>query len=157
MPRYLTRSLLTLLILLGGWLSSSGVYSFCTARVGGMYVTTLDGCYFIPDINGWIARVLHAGIAISGLVLGWTGAAALFATMKLGQHCACGSGRNYRHCCFRRERGFLFVSVMTAITLFIFRALDGSIAPILAILVSAVLAFWLVGRHYRSETDAKRV
>ena len=157
MPRLLKLSALTLFVLVGAWLAISGVYSFCATRIGGMYVTTMDDCFFIPDIGGWIGRVWHAGIAMFGLVLGWRGAGSLFAAMRLGQPCACASGRKYRDCCFRRERGILVIGILTAIALLIFRALDDSLAPMIGILVSAVSACWLVGYHYRRRQNAKRV
>jgi hypothetical protein len=126
-------------------------------RIGGMYVTTMDDCFFIPDIGGWLGRVWHAGVAIVGLVLGWMGGGLLFATMRLYQPCACSSGRKYRDCCFRRERGFLVIGILTAIALLIFRALDGSPAPMIGILVCSVLACWLLGYHYRRQPNAKRL
>lgn len=71
MARLLKLSALTFLFLFGAWLAISGVYSFCVTPVGGMDVTTVDNCFFIPDIGGWLGRVWHAGVTIFGLVLGW--------------------------------------------------------------------------------------
>jgi hypothetical protein len=157
MPRLLKLSGLTFLVLIGAWLVISGVYSLCASRIGGMYVFDLeDGCFFIPDIGGWLGRFWYAGITSFGLFLGWRSAKALFATMRLSRSCDCSSGRAYRYCCFRRERAFLFVGVLATVVLFSFRAMDGSLGPTIGIVVSAALALWLVGHHYRRRPTVNR-
>src|SRR5437879_8203019 len=140
-------TMLALVILLGLWLSASGIYSICRTTIGGVYVTTEENCFFIPDIGGWIGRVWLSGVAITGAFLVWIGTRSLFAAMKLDQPCACSSGRIYRHCCFRRERAFLVIGVLTVGAMFTTYALDLSIGPYVGILLSASLVFWLVSRR----------
>ena len=37
---------------------------------------------------------------------------------KLGESCACSSGRSYRECCYRRESIYFVVGVFSALALF---------------------------------------
>jgi hypothetical protein len=151
-------TMLALVILLGLWLSASGIYSICRTTIGGVYVTTEENCFFIPDIGGWIGRVWQSGVTIAGAFLVWIGARSLFAAMTLDQPCACSSDRNYRHCCFRRERAFLVIGVLTVVAMFTTYALGLSLGPCVGILLSAGLVFWLVSRRFsRSHHQVKRI
>jgi hypothetical protein len=156
MPRLLKLTTFALVIFVGVWLAFSGVYSFCVTEIGGTYVTTLEECFFVPNIGGWIGRVWYAGIAVVGGFLVWVGALSLLSAMRLGKPCACFSGRIYRHCCFRRERGLLLVGGMTAVVLLITRALDIPLPQRVGILAAAALAFWLVSRRYSHRCSENR-
>jgi hypothetical protein len=149
MPRLLKITMLAFVILLGLWLAASGVYSICRTTIGGAYVTTETNCFFIPDIGGWIGRVWQSGVAIAGAILVWIGTRSLFAAMTLDQPCACSTGRIYRQCCFRRERAFLVIGVLTVGAMFTTYALDLSLGPYVGILLSAGLVFWLVSRRFQ--------
>jgi len=158
MLRLLKIAMLALVILLGLWLAASGVYSICRTTIGGMYVDTEENGFFIPDIGGWIGRIWQSGIAIAGVFLVWIGAHSLFAAMTLDRPCACSSGRIYRQCCFRRERAFLIIGVLTLGAMFTTYALDLSLGPDVGILLSAGLVFWLVSRrHSRSRHQITRI
>ena len=37
---------------------------------------------------------------------------------KLSEPCACASGRDYRECCYRRERAYFVIGVAVALALF---------------------------------------
>lgn len=157
MPRLLKITMLAVVILLGLWLAISGIYSICRTTIGGMWVTTEENCFFIPDIGGWIGRVWQSGVAIGGAFLVWICARSLFAAMKLDRQCACFSGRIYGLCCFRRERAYLMIGVLTVVAMFATYALDLSLGPGVGILISAVLAFWLASRRYgRSHHQLKK-
>ena len=158
MPRLVKIATLALIILLGLWLAASGVYSIWRTTIGGTYVTTEENCFFIPDIGGWIGRVWQSGVTTVGAFLVWIGARSLFAAMKFDQPCACSSSRNYRQCCFRRERAFLVIGVLTVGAIFATYALELSLGPYVGILLSAGLVFWLVSRRFsRSQHQVTKI
>ena len=149
MTRLLKISVLALLILLGAWLVISGIYSFCKIEIGGMWLTSSESCFFIPDVGGWIGRVWQVVVALAGLILVLRAICALAATMELGQPCGCSTGRSYGNCCFRRDRAYLVIIFTAAIAMFSLYAFDISLVPCIGIVVSACLTFWIVSRHYR--------
>ena len=147
-----------LLVLMGIWLAISGLLSFSATKIGGMWLTTTEKCFFVPDIGGWIGRIWQAGVAISGVILFWFGAGWLFVVMKPDQACACLSGQNYRQCCLRRERAYLIVGSLTVCMLAGAWMLESSYEPSIGIMAATVLAFWLVRHHYgRGHPRAKSV
>src|SRR5580700_359961 len=106
--------MIALVILVGLRLAISGLYNCCATTIGGMYVTTMDNCLFIPDFAGRVRQVWQMGVAIGGVLLIWIGSRLLAGAMKQGQPCPCFSGWNYRQCCFGRERAKLVIGVLTA-------------------------------------------
>ena len=157
MPRTLKIMVLALVILVGLRLAISGLYNCCATTIGGMYVTTMDDCFFLPDFAGRIRQVWQTGIAISGVLLIWIGSRLLADAMMQDQPCHCFSGRSYRRCCFRRERANLVIGVLTAGAVVGIHRLDSSVVSDIWILFAAAPAFWLVSRRYkRSRHHVKR-